>query len=164
MTSTKHKQDGIIKELLQSSTTKHKEDGVKVPKLQSNECLDRSNNLSSLNELIKTFMAQKLEGLMAEISLVRMDLKPSLSDVHKDIDDLSQREYSLKSAQDERCLDLKAYSTFLIDLQDQVIQMQEKQEDLEKRSLCFNLRVKGIPPGTEGEHRRNTFKTLRTCC
>ena len=40
----------------------------------------------------------------------------------------------------------------MANLEEQQVELQAEQENLENRSRCNNIRIRGIPKGAEGEH------------
>ncbi|KAJ1151005.1 hypothetical protein NDU88_003792 [Pleurodeles waltl] len=89
-------------------------------------------------------MEQLFESLRDDLATLKQEITADIKDLKREVLDLGQRVDTVEQAQNAREEEFDCHRRELLAVQDKNQEPQYQIEDLENRSCCSNIRIKGL--------------------
>ncbi|KAJ1163976.1 hypothetical protein NDU88_004423 [Pleurodeles waltl] len=90
-------------------------------------------------------MEQLFGTLDSDLTTEKQEIAAEVKEMKQEVVELEQRIDTLEQSQDAQEEELDCHKRELLALQDKNQELQYQTEDLENRSRCSNIRIKGVP-------------------
>ncbi|KAJ1187304.1 hypothetical protein NDU88_004081 [Pleurodeles waltl] len=90
-------------------------------------------------------MEQLFRSLREDFATLKQEKAADIKDLKREVIDLGQRVDTIEQIHDTQEEEMDCHMRELLTLQDKNQELQYQIEDLENRSRCYNIRIKGVP-------------------
>ncbi|KAJ1117427.1 hypothetical protein NDU88_005627 [Pleurodeles waltl] len=95
--------------------------------------------------LMRAFMEQLFRSLREDFTTLKQEIVADIKDLIREVIDLGQHVDTIKQTHDAQEEEMDCHRRELLNLQDKNQDLQYQIEDLENKSRCSNIRIKGVP-------------------
>ncbi|KAJ1157241.1 hypothetical protein NDU88_009956 [Pleurodeles waltl] len=141
MASQRHnKKEGSLKDLFNKTPAK-KATPPGVPATEEGETVERGPSEGGKVPLTRAFMEQLFGSLRGDFVILKQEIAADVKDLKGEVVDVGQCMDTLERTQDACEEEFDCHRRELLTLQDK----NQELEDLENRSRCSNIHIKGVP-------------------
>ncbi|KAJ1096594.1 hypothetical protein NDU88_001729 [Pleurodeles waltl] len=145
MVSQRHStKEGSLKDLFNKTPAK-KAAQSQTPEVEGRETAGLGSSEGVGEPLTRTFMEQLFKPLCEDFATVKQEIAADIKDLKREVVDLGQRVDTIEQTHDTQVEELDCHRKELLTLQDKNQELQYQIEDLENRSCCSNIQIKGVP-------------------